>query len=117
MSANRKDDSGTRELIKQDATPAETTQYYAYKGNGEWVDENGQHRVSKLNDFCCAFSTGKRLELRLSDNGEFINPNGLPQRNKAGRFIPVTETCFGLYLRFLKTGQEKYLLQAKRELV
>lgn len=117
MPANSKDSSGTRELIEKPTNPTLATEYFTIKGKGEWLDENGQPRVKELNNKCYAFRTGTRIELRISDNGEFINPFGLPQRNKSDRFIPVSKSCFELYLNFLKTGQEKYLLQAKRQLI
>ncbi len=117
MSANRKDLGGTRELIEKPVEPTDTTEYFTIKGKGEWRDNNGQDRVNELSKLCYAFRTGTRIELRISDNGEFINPFGLPQRNKSDRFVTVTKGCFELYLNFLRTGQEKYYLQAKRELI
>ncbi len=116
MAANRNDSGGTRELIREEASVAETTEYYTIKGKALWLDDNEQPRVDNLSNLCYAFRTGSRRELRVSDNGEYINPYGLPQRNKVGRFVPVTEACFNSYLRFLKTGVEKYYIQAKREM-
>jgi hypothetical protein len=117
MAVDNKDTNSTRELIEKPISPTLTTEYFTIKGKGEWLDDNGQPRVKELSSKCYAFRTGTRIELRISDNGEFINPFGLPQRNKSDRFIPVSKGCFELYLNFLKTGQEKYLLQAKRQLI
>lgn len=121
------------------------SQVFTFKDDADYIDEYGNPRVTDREYIrngktfredaasqlkALAKTNRGRVQqyyIKIDRDGTFINPNGLYEQKAKNRiteyrlsqrrkFVPVSKRCFELYLQFLRTGHERYLLQSQREI-
>jgi hypothetical protein len=101
-------------LSKPITEKANTVIYYTVKGKQDAFDD-GFPVQDKETLETCAKKSGTRLQIRIDDRGNLVNPCGLyNDKQKLDRWVPAPKSAFSSYLQFLRTKNQMFYRQAER---
>jgi hypothetical protein len=102
--------------------------YYSYCDYADYIDEDNKPRIKEEQDYRVLAkvlhkSNLKKYYIRLSSNKKFFDPKtfdinkkiNLEQKQMLNKFKQVSGKVFNLYINFLTSKNNAWLLNAERE--
>lgn len=114
---------------KTENTEKETEQFYTIYGEQEYLDSQGNPRISS-NDESKVFAKqiNNKFYIKAGINGHIFNPIGMYSEGRQQKFLSkvgkneysfqrVNEKVFSFYVSFLRTRNMAWLNNAEREMI